>query len=723
MTAGLRARIYFSFFLISGFCSLVYETVWLRLAMAAFGVTTASVSIVVSVFMAGLALGSWLAGRLAEGQSARRALRLYAIAELLIGCSGLLVPVELDVSRRLLEGLASASLLHYAMAALSSTFVLLPWCLCMGATFPLALAAIRAARRDHDRSSFSYLYTANVIGATAGTLVSAYVLIELLGFRHTLATTATLNLMLGLAAFGLSMRETTGALPWIREHIAPRLVDLSDRGTLLLLFGTGFITMALEVVWIREYSPFLGTVVYAFALILACYLAATFAGSMLYRTWARTRTLDRASTLCSAAAVAGLFTLCAVDSRLDVSPWVRVIGGIAPISALLGFLTPMLVDRFAAGGPRRAGRAYAINAVGCILGPVVAGFGVLPYVSERWATAIFVSPLLLVGVFSSRQIRDRVAALTAGAAGIALLLSTHSYEQSFPVGQIRRDHTATVIATGDGMKKRLLVNGFSMTELTPITKMMAHLPLAILAQPPQSGLIICFGMGTTFRSMLAWGVDTTVVDLVPSVPELFGYYHADGPALATRPRAHIVIDDGRRFLARTAERFDVIVIDPPPPVQAASSSLLYSRQFYELARTRLRKGGIVAQWVPNGDSVTIAGVARAMQEVFAEVRVFPSVEGWGFHFFGRDEPIGRLDAAEMASRMPAAAQADLVEWGPHHNALEQLRAVVALEVPLASLRGQGDSTRAIDDDRPLNEYDWLRTHGLGGFSFWSRSSK
>src|SRR5215471_6429291 len=109
----MRARVYFSFFLVSGFCSLVYETVWLRLAMAAFGVTTASVSIVVSVFMAGLALGSWLAGRLAEGQGGRRALRLYAIAELLIGCSGLLVPFELDLSRRLLEQLASGSLLHY----------------------------------------------------------------------------------------------------------------------------------------------------------------------------------------------------------------------------------------------------------------------------------------------------------------------------------------------------------------------------------------------------------------------------------------------------------------------------------------------------------------------------------------------------------------------------------------------------------------------------------
>src|SRR5262249_1596036 len=144
---------------------------------------------------------------------------------------------------------------------------------------------------------------------------------------------------------------------------------------------------------------------------------------------------------------------------------------------------------------------------------------------------------------------------------------------------VRRDNMATVIATGEDMHKRLLVNGFSMTLQTPITKMMAHLPLAIRAQRAKSGLIICFGMGTTFRSMLAWGVVPTAVRPVPSLPWLFGYYHADGPALAQKPNAHIVVDDGRRFLARTSDRYDVILIDPPPPVQAASSSLLYSREF------------------------------------------------------------------------------------------------------------------------------------------------
>ena len=95
----------FLFFVVSGFCALVYEVVWVRLAMASFGVTTALVSIVLSMFMAGLGLGSWASGflvRLYSSAIARRSLRFYALAELLIGCSALLVPMELKLGRELM---------------------------------------------------------------------------------------------------------------------------------------------------------------------------------------------------------------------------------------------------------------------------------------------------------------------------------------------------------------------------------------------------------------------------------------------------------------------------------------------------------------------------------------------------------------------------------------------------------------------------------------------
>ena len=140
------------------------------------------------------------------------------------------------------------------------------------------------------------------------------------------------------------------------------------------------------------------------------------------------------------------------------------------------------------------------------------------------------------------------------------------------------------------MDKRLLVNGTGMTVLTPITKVMAHLPLTLLGRPAEKTLVICFGMGTTFRSMMSWNLKTTAVELIPSVPKVYGYFHADGPELLRSPLARLVIDDGRRFLERSGERYDVIVVDPPPPVSAPTSGLLYSRQFYAIMKPHLQPG-------------------------------------------------------------------------------------------------------------------------------------
>src|SRR5262249_17305057 len=146
------------------------------------------------------------------------------------------------------------------------------------------------------------------------------------------------------------------------------------------------------------------------------------------------------------------------------------------------------------------------------------------------------------------------------------------------------------------------VNGLGMTAMTPITKYMAHLPLAFLDRPAQRGLVICFGMGTTFRSMLSWGIDSTAVDLVPSVPKLFGFYHPDGPELLRLPIAHVFADDGRRFLERSSQQYDVITIDPPPPISTPTTGLLYSSEFYSIVKQHLKPGGIVQIWLFIGDT-------------------------------------------------------------------------------------------------------------------------
>jgi spermidine synthase len=722
---------YFAFFFLSGFCSILYELIWLRLAMAQFGVTTAMVSIVLSSFMAGLGIGSWAAGHLVRKYARRLSsppLHLYAMAELGIGVSAVVVPLELLAGRFVLEHLGSSLSLsssgYYVAAGVWLACSLIPWCACMGATIPLGMFAIRSDTRLESGRSFSFLYLANVLGAVAGALIPL-LFIEILGFTGTLRLGMLLNLLVCGAALKLASKPTPQAggnekgQPDAAGQASPALRQMFGNSTLWLLFATGLTSMGMELVWIREYTFYVGTFVYSFATILGVYLAATFIGSSVYRIWSR-RHSHEGSLVWLFVWLAALIPLLTADSRLRMLPWwLRVPLGIAAFSGLLGFLTPRLVDRFSEGDPNRAGVGYAVNVAGCILGPLVAGFVLLPYLDERYALVTLALPWLLVALWftlfrqpgpaknftAQRAITSTVILLASS----GLIFMTQSYVQRVPGAQVRRDSTATVIAAGHGMGKRLYVNGVSMTILTPITKLMSALPLAFLDHPPQNALIICFGMGTTHRSTLSWGIDSTAVDLVPSVPALFWYYHADGPELLKSARSHVVVDDGRRFLERTAGQYDVIVIDPPPPVAAAGSSLLYSREFYSAAKKRLRPDGILQQWYPGGDLATTAAITRALKESFPYVRAFISIEGWGIHYLASRQPIPDRSAAELAKRMPPRAAADLVEWGPFPTAEQQFAAVLNHERSIDWLISADKDAPAVQDDRPINEYDLLRS--------------
>jgi spermidine synthase len=724
---------FFAFFILSGFCGLVYQIVWLRIAMAAFGVTSPLVSIVLSVFMAGLAAGSWGAGRLTRrltGTGPAAFLRLYAATELLIGISGIAVAPLLAWGHASLissSGAAWGSGSYYLASGAWITGALLPFCICMGATFPLAMASIRAAHPGTAPRSFSYLYVANVLGAMAGALGSAFVLIEALGFARTLKVAAAVNALVALTALLVSRKGGAISISSPRPgstRSTSRRPPL--RLALAFLFTTGMVSLALEVVWTRQFVPFEGPVVYAFATTLAVYLAATAVGSQIYRARAR-GSEGRADPIPWTAAgflagTTGLFALLAADPRLPLPHGllpgaVRVALGIGPFCGVLGFLTPMLVDRTSSGDPDRAGAAYAVNTLGCIVGPLLSGFVLLPAFGERWTSVLLLAPLFAFAAAArprkrTDEMRSSPLWLPIAAAAVALLLValTRDFETIYPGRIVRRDHTATVIATGTGLEKSLLINGQGITNLNPITKMMAHLPLALLDRTPENGLVLCLGMGTSFRSMLSWGVSTTVVELVPSVPPLLGFFHADGDAVRRNPLGRIVVDDARRFLERSNEAYDVIAIDPPPPVEAAGSSLLYSSEFYEAARRRLKADGILQQWLPETDPTVASAVARALVQRFPYVRVFRSVDegGWGMHFLASARPIPVRTAQDMAGRMPAAASRDLVEWGPANEADRQFAIVLAREMPVGSVIDNAPSAPVLTDDRPVNEYYFLR---------------
>lgn len=712
---------------------MLYQTVWLRLAFATFGIITPVLSVVVSVFMLGLSLGSWAGGKWIGAltqKSKHSAAMFYGLAELVIAFGSIVVPWLFELSGRWLLGAGESDSVRYLLfSAGALTISIFPWCVCMGVTFPFMMAFVKE-RTATDTKSFSFLYLANVIGAMCGTLVTALILVELFGFRHTLWVAGISNFAIAVVSFwlGMSPKEKVDQpeepTPVELESTAP--AEMSSESLLLaLLFTTGFTSMAMEVVWTRAFAAVLSTQVYAFAALLFVYLLATWIGSLLYRRDVASDQVQSSSNLVAFIAVSAFLPLLMNDPRLIPSvPWafgnlraIPALVSIFPFCALLGYLTPKIVDEYSVGAPDRAGKAYAVNVFGCILGPLVAGYLLLSWMGIQGALVVLAVPFIFFLARTFRVLDENIRFFSVGLTGVSLFCSLfviRSHENPVPPEipqQVKRDHLATVVSAGTDLERLMFVNGYNITALTPITKFMAHLPMAFHPGKPESVLTICFGMGTTHRSMLSWGVKATTVELSPAVRESFGFFFTDAPAVISNPRGNIVIDDGRRFLNRTSDQFDIITIDPPPPAAAAGSSLLYSEEFYQTLKKRLKPNGIVQQWYGFGEPQTVNAVARSLSNSFPYVRVFPSIEGWGYHFIASMSPLPQITGAQVLARLPENARKDLVEWFqpdiPDKTVEAILNRMLTNEIPISKLVDPNPEVR-ITDDRPFNEYYFLR---------------
>jgi spermidine synthase len=407
-------RILFFLFFLSGFCSLAYQVVWTRMAFASFGIITPVLSVVLSVFMLGLAIGSWAGGRWIPSlvkKCGLSAVFFYAGAELLIGLGAFAVPKLLAVGEHILLTSGEADSFRYlSLSALVLAASILPWCMCMGATFPLMMAYIRE-QDCNATQSFSFLYLANVLGAMSGTFLTAVVWIEVLGFHHTLWLAAAGNFTVVFISCCLGWEQRSAAIFSEKPGCSTGSADLlrpqvrNSRMTKAILFSTGFVAMAMEVVWTRAFTPVLKTQVYSFALIIFTYLGATFFGSWMYRRDLRKNRTSSMAKLISTLAITALLPVLANNpwfvtanywtGSIDAVSALILLGSICPFCALLGYLTPSLIDEYAAGQPTSAGRAYAINVLGCILGPLFACYVLLPHLSERYALILLSLPFLV----------------------------------------------------------------------------------------------------------------------------------------------------------------------------------------------------------------------------------------------------------------------------------------------------------------------------------------
>jgi spermidine synthase len=580
------------------------------------------------------------------------------------------------------------------------TLVLLPVCTLIGATLPFIMKFLEA--ESGDKNNFGYLYSANLAGALIGCLMPI-LLIEIAGFKATLVFTAALNIFCVLLSLGLykTTPRSETALPPSRERDA----SIPARYA-FIVFLTGFAALGSEVVWIRSFAQTLSTTVYAFAAVLAVYLVSNFAGTWYYL---KQRELEKARWLPKLLLLMPAMTLLPAifTSQALINP--ASVISIAAICFIFGYLTPYLIDKACANDPAKTARLYSFNFLGCILGPLFTTYALFPLAGLNgslvaYSAALWIAVWLLMENFFRAQ--KAHIALYIGALTLTLFLPNLESELR-KNGVMYRDQVGYIGAIGKGMDKALLVNGVGMTNLTTITKNMAYLPLAYRPEA-QSVLAICFGMGTTVRSLTRWPLQhITVVELSEGVVKSFAYFHPDAGEVLADPRVKVVIDDGRRFLNRTSEEFDIITIDPPPPVPASGSGLLYSSEFIALAKNRLAPQGILAHWIPENASSFVSGaVIEAMGRHFKHVQIYRGFDADGTHILGSDMPLPPLTPALFTRHFPAAAMKDLKEWHPEmrFEAIAK-RAVTPAEVSLKS-------GRFISDDRLYNEFYILRKLGL-----------
>lgn len=747
-------------FFLSGCSGLIYETVWVRMLNRYLGSTTQATATVLIVFMAGLALGSYISSRICDG---RKELILgYAVLELLIGLAGVLA------SFAAIEALGRSYLrLHawlgdnpsavFEARVLIAILCLLPPSTLMGATLPM-LTAWLARQGQHLQAGLGWLYAVNTYGAVLGVLATGFVLLGSLGEHASVAIAAALNVISAVCALALWLRkpeETSMLEKSAPAEPAAEMLEAYPNGLRRLALATFFVSglsaLAYEVLWIRELVLLLGTSIYTFSIILATMLLGIAGGSWATRRQTTMRRRPMAAfgvleVLIGFWAALGLLLLPVLsrlqdryynpDSTLPELLWPLGTGTIAcliwvfPTAWFFGMQFPVAV-RCCAPDPRKAGRAtgsaYAVNTAGAIAGSVAGGFVLIPLVGASAAMVVLAALNVVLGCVllasAPRPERGRwpiFAAVIAAGFTVVMFTVRDPYRQIMAAsatasfGEKGRIHAyyesaaATTVATGPPQQAELLfINGFTMTVRCSETKLITHLPYQLFGHPKRM-LIICFGMGTTVRSASRY--PDLVVDAVDIVPEVFPccrrFYPQDAGRFLSNPQLALHADDGRNYLLTHPERYDVVTVDPAPPLYSAGTVNLYTKEFFQLCRSRLTPRGLFCMWVPPGPEAEMKMILKSFTEVFPGGTLWGGVELPGFYAIGGLQALDMTPArvGEVVERLSHVPE--LGEWGGFYHDPAHLKQLFLLNAD-GLLRLVADSP-AITDDKPYTEFPLWR---------------
>lgn len=678
-------------FFLSGAAALLFENLWFHQASLAFGSSVWASSLVLAAFMGGLALGNAVVA--GSGWRITRPVRVYVLLEVAIGLTGLalvhLLPEITPLLARFFAPILEEPwLVNPARMLLGFVLMLVP-ASAMGATLPLLVAALYE-RDPHFGRVLGRLYGWNTLGAVAGALAGPYFTVALLGVRGSAWLAAGLNVLAAIVAFGFA-----GRLERISAAIDRPLPRLSLRAWALLgaTFVSGAVLLGLEVVWFRFLLLFVRGTGTAFATMLAVVLCGIALGGLAGARWLSVRP-DGYRDAPFLAGVAGVLTVAlyvAFEGVLGTTLAARPLTSSAllmlPVALLSGVLFTLIGDalhRESGEETRSAGLLTLANTLGGMLGPLLAGFFVLPMLGVEQGVRVFAAGYLAVAILAlpaAAIAGARVRRVLAAAAGVALVAATTALfpsgmmadryhrdmvEHNDPSGEtrivgIRETPTETITyleseAWGLPNEHTMLTNGHSMSGTSLIARryMRLYVQWPVAVHPaPRNALLISYGVGVTAKAL----TDTSeldhidMVDISRGVLEMNSIVYPDPNDLPTNdPRVTVHIEDGRHYLQTTDRHYDIITGEPPPPKLAGIVNL-YTREYFSLVRDRLADGGITTYWLPV-HSLHLDD-ARSITRAFCEA--FDDCTLWGgaalnWMLVGTRNASGPVDAARFAAQ-------------------------------------------------------------------------
>jgi len=725
-----KFAIYILFFL-SGITGLVYEVTWTRMLTTVFGSTTYAISSVLTAFMGGLAIGSYVIGRYIENK--KNQILIYAFLEAGIGLTAFLLPVVFSALDSLYPIIYEHTTSHvwflvFSKVVLSLLVLFVPTFL-MGGTLPVLCKLFIKSPKESGRQ-VAILYAINTIGAAIGSFITGFFLIEFLGISKTIQVVAIINFILAIAFFILNFYYKKSEYD-IKKTASTTMTSKQEKKSLsnekfhpyysiLLLLGfalAGFISLSYEVLWTRLLVFKLKMTVYAFSIMLTTFLVGIGIGSVVVAIIEKFNLIKNHSKVFGIVQIlvglAGLSTII-LFSQIDSYPifdivgffkstlsWKKLIFTEILLSAmimlvptiLMGMTFPLISRIFTQNVKvvgKTIGTIYAINTVGCILGSFFTGFFLVKIFGTQKTIVLISLIALIIGtaivVFNSQGIKRPkktqkisivfLIVMWLIALSVILWLPKDLLFNYYNIYEEQAFKDTKIIYANEGIECVTTVHQYpggyrgistssvnvAGTHYTHRTtqKLQAHIPMLIHPNPKEV-LQIGFGSGETSHIVTTYDIkQLDLVDISKEVIETSTKYFNDiNKNVASNHKFNPIIMDGANYIYLTKKKYDLILNDASWPGYTGCSAL-YSKDYFENAKKRLKKGGIMTSWFPIVEGEEFRILLKTFHSVFPHVSIWLSMTHVNKHalIVGSLEKI-EIDCVKFMKRFKQYAQADL----------------------------------------------------------------